>query len=69
MRMWWSKTLVGGGRLFTVHTKWIHGSRHRRAKMKFWSGPKGKAFLENNRWSFANKQARKYRGNSLFGLN
>lgn len=44
-------------------------SRHRSAQMKFWSGPRGKKKLESNNWTFANKQAKKYRGNGLFGIN
>lgn len=44
-------------------------SRHLKSQMKFWGGSKGKARLENNNWSFANKQAKKYRANGMFGLN
>jgi len=44
-------------------------SRHRKSQMKFWSGKRGKSFLENNQWSFANRQAKRYGGNGLFGMN
>jgi hypothetical protein len=44
-------------------------SRHVTSQMKFFSGSRGKAALENQRWSFANKQAKRYGSNGLFGIN
>lgn len=44
-------------------------SRHIKSQMKFWGGPRGRKSLEDNRWSFANKQAKRYGKNGLFGMN
>lgn len=49
--------------------KFLRRSRHIKSQMKFWSGPKGRSKLENNSWSFANRQAKKYGSNGLFGIN
>ena len=44
-------------------------SRHIKSQMKFFSGAKGKSFFQNNFWTFANKQAKKYKGSGWTGIN
>jgi len=58
---------AGGGKGKMV--KFFHGSRHRKAQMKFFSGPRFKAQVANNSWRFANSQALAHQGRGLFGLN
>jgi len=44
-------------------------ARHITSQMKFFGGSRFKKAVANSQWKFANRQARTYGKNGLFGMN